>query len=421
MDIDQHVNQIVQNIVAQITSTVQSQVAEQIDAKITEIIANLDTTSILADQLSQKLDAKIGQLPIDTKSIETELKKRVSTLGDNLASVIQSKSLEIASESIARQVNSVDFDLLCQTTLLDAIREAKLNFPAGSIPAASVKTVELKLHGGQIQGGIIESFGSTGIDDKATSCQLTIMDDVTVVENNLLTRDLTVKGTTTIEGDLNVTGTIPVTSPMYISIVNAATNNVRTSLDATVFAGYSDTVFKQIKEKGLDLNKITLNGLDIVDGNNLSPSITYSGLQKLGVLSELQVSGESLLAQTFYTANKRVGINTLEPTQVLSIWDQEIEIGFGKLEAGVGSIGTSRNHSLVLTTNGKQNIVLKPDGSIQTNKISIGAVTLYSSLNPPANNEPKGTVVFNANPTLGGPLGWISLGDAKWANFGYID
>lgn len=421
MDIDQHVNQIVQNIVAEITTTVRTQVAEQIDAKITEILANLDTTSILAEQLSRKLDAKIGQLPINTKSIETELTNRVTVLGESLSSTIQAKSLEITTESIARQVNSIDFNTLCQTTLIDAIRESKLNFPKSSIPASAISSADLVLHGGQIKGGIIESFGSTGIDDKASSCQLTIMDDITVVENNLLTKDLTVKGTTTIEGDLVVTGTIPETSPMYTSIVNAATVNVRTSLDATVFAGYSDTVFRQIKEKGLDLNKITLNGQDIIDGNNLSPSITYSGLQKLGVLSELQVSGESLLSQTLYTSNKRVGVNTIEPTQALSIWDQEIEIGFGKLEAGVGTIGTSRNHSLVLTTNGKNNIVLKPDGSIQTNKISIGSVTLYSSLMPPSTNEPKGTVVFNANPTLGGPLGWISLGDANWANFGYID
>jgi len=29
--------------------------------------------------------------------------------------------------------------------------------------------------------------------------------------------------------------------------------------------------------------------------------------------------------------------------------------------------------------------------------------------------------VFNSNPSLGGPLGWVSLGDARWANFGIID
>ena len=110
MDIDQHVNQIVQNIVAEITTTVRAQVAEQIDAKITEILANLDTTSILAEQLSRKLDAKIGQLPIDTKSIETELTNRVTVLGESLSSTIQAKSLEITTESIARQVNSIDFN-----------------------------------------------------------------------------------------------------------------------------------------------------------------------------------------------------------------------------------------------------------------------------------------------------------------------
>ena len=247
------------------------------------------------------------------------------------------------------------------------------------------------------------------------------MDDITVVENNLLTKDLTVKGTTTIEGDLNVTGTIPESSAMFIKFVEAATNNVRTSLDQVVFKNYADMVLSAIKTDGLDLNKIKLNGEDIINGGNLSNSITFSNLQRVGQLSELQVRGESLLGETLYVSGKRVGINTIEPAQTLSIWDQEIEIGFGKQSTNVAVVGTPRNQTLILSSNGKNNLTLLPDGSITISRMTLGAVSMLSGSAPPGNNEPKGTIMFNSNPSLGGPMGWVSLGDARWANFGIID
>ena len=271
----------------------------------------------------------------------------------------------------------------------------------------------------QITGGIITKFGSTGIDDQATACQVTIMDDVTVVENNLLTRDLTVKGTTTIEGDLNVTGTVPESSPLFKNVVEAATNNIATN--QSLLTSFAGKVVSQIKQDGLDLTKILVNGQTAIDGSNLGPSITYSSLQHVGTLSELQVSGETLLSQTLYTTGKRVGINTIEPTQALTLWDQEIEFGFGKQTNGVGIIETPRNHTFILSTNGKNNLTLTPDGATTVNKINMGTMSFSVDDKPPSDNQPKGSVVFNSNPSLGGPLGWVSLGDAKWANFGIID
>lgn len=421
MDIDQHVNSIVQNIVAQITTTVQAQVAEQIDAKITEILANLDATSILADQLSQKLDAKISQLPIDTKSIEAFLKTKLDNVSSTLSAQIQQRSVDAAQDYITQQVNNINFQNLCQSTLSLAIQNQTFKYPVNSIPGAAINATDWLISGNNIKGGIITNFGSTGIDDKSTGCQLTIMDDVTVVENNLLTRDLTVKGTTTIEGDLNVTGTVPETSPLYINIVNAATNNVRSTLTRTLFDGFTDTIFQQIKENGLDLNKITVNGEDVIDGSNLGNKITYSNLQRVGVLQELQVEGESLLGQTLYATKGRVGVNTIEPTQALSIWDQDVEIGFGKQSNNTGVIGTPRNQTLVLSSNGKNNVILTADGATAVNQLNIGPISITSGSMPPSTNLPKGTIILNENPSLGGPMGWVSLGDARWANFGVID
>ena len=421
MDIDQHVNQIVQNIVAEITTKVQAQAMDAITLKIDEVINTLDYTSMLSNKLSQKLDIKLSNLPIDKNTIEAELTNRVEKLARNLSMTVEQQSVKIINDTVSRYVDQIDFKTLYQTTIISAIQNNKITFPEASIPCSAIQVENLQLSGDNIVGGIIQQFGSTGIDDKSSACQLTIMDDITVVENNLLTKDLTVKGTTTIEGDLNVTGTIPESSAMFIKFVEAATNNVRTSLDQVVFKNYADMVLSTIKKDGLDLNKIKLNGEDIINGGNLSNAITFSNLQRVGQLSELQVRGESLLGETLYVSGKRVGINTIEPAQSLSIWDQEIEIGFGKQSTNVAVVGTPRNQTLILSSNGKNNLTLLPDGSITISRMTLGAVSMLSGSAPPGNNEPKGTIMFNSNPSLGGPMGWVSLGDARWANFGIID
>lgn len=421
MDIDQHVNQIVQNIVSDITTKVQQQAMSAIEAKIAEVIAALDTKTMLGERLGQKIDERLNLLPIDSKTIEAELTSRVSKLATNLANTVQTQSIALVNETIQAQVLKVNFQELCQATLISAIQNNKFTFPEQSIPLSSVVTTGLQITGDAVVGGIIKNFGSTGIDDKATACQLTILDDITVVENNLLTRDLTVKGTTTIEGDLIVTGSVPESSAMYVSLVKSVADTVKLNLNDTLFSGYADTVFNRIKDSGLDLNKITLNGTEIVNGGNLSNNITFSNLQRVGTLSELRVSGESLLSQTLYTSNKRIGINTVEPASALSIWDQEVEIGFGKRSENTAVIEVPRNQKLIIGVNNKNNLVLLPDGSVTVEKITVGATTLSSASTPPSYDAQQGTIVFNSNPSIGGPLGWVSLGGARWANFGFVD
>lgn len=420
MDINDNVNSIVQSIVDQITTQVQSQAIATIERKIEEVVANIDYTSMLSNLLSEKLDRKITQLPISTNAVEKELISRVAAMTQNLSDQINATALKTTQESINQQLNAIDFTALFQATILGAIQSKSLAFPDASIPGSAIVVNDLRLTGDNINSGIVTNFGSTGIDDKATACQVTIMDDVTVVENNLLTKDLTVKGTTTIEGDLNVAGVMPETSPMFRQFVVAATNNVRTSLDKSLFDTYSATVFDKIRTNGLDLTKITLNGQTVVDGGMLSNSITISNLQKVGVLNELQVLGESLLGETLYVTKNRVGINTIEPTQTLTLWDQEVEFGISKQSKDTAVMGMPRKQTLIISSNGKTNLSILPDGTVSADTIRIGTVTLTSG-STPSNDQPIGTIVFNANPTMGGPLGWVSLGKARWANFGLVD
>lgn len=296
-----------------------------------------------------------------------------------------------------------------------------IDFPDSSIPLSALDLKERRISGDAIKGGIIENFGSTGIDDRANDCQVTILDSSTVVENNLVASSLTVKGATTLEGDLILRGVIPVDSPAFSRLVDHASTKIKSDLDESLFQEYADIVVENIKRDGLDLTAIKVNGKEVIRNNQIAPGITDSSLQTVGVLKQLQVSGESFLSGSLYASPRRVGINTMEPSAALSVWDEEIELQIGKRAKNYASINTPRSQKIVIESDGNENLVCDTDGSVKVNKLKIGYQMFSSESQAPSYESTKGTVVFNANPSLGGPMGWICLGGAKWANFGIID
>ena len=240
------------------------------------------------------------------------------------------------------------------------------------------------ISGNQINGGIITEFGSTGIDDRATACVLTLLDESVVIENNLLTRDLTV------QGNLAVRGMIDESSPFFMQITNAVTKNLA------------------IVEKP----SLPAVGADWVS----------SVPAALGPPQGLQSAGECLLDSTLYVSDKKVGINTIAPTAALTIRDAEAELRIGKLRYGTVQIVAPGNQNLILSSNFKPNIILADDGSTLIEELYVGGpVKITSASSPPRGDGEKGHIVFNANPSKGGPMGWVCLGADTWANLATID
>ena len=118
--------------------------------------------------------------------------------------------------------------------------------------------------------------------------------------------------------------------------------------------------------------------------------------------------------------NGRVGINTRDPQHALSVWDQEVEIGFTKRQRDVGMLGTPREQSLILSANRHDNLVLNHDGSITVNRFFLRGTEIGVVDATPSTAAPRGSVMFNGNPTPGSPAGWISLGDGAWTRFGTL-
>jgi len=65
-------------------------------------------------------------------------------------------------------------------------------------------------------------------------------------------------------------------------------------------------------------------------------------------------------------------------------------------------------------------MVLDVEGGVTAQTLTIGKVTFGSSIALPSHDAQKGIVLFNENPEIGQPIGWVSLGGARWASFGIV-
>jgi len=419
MDLNTHLAKIVEGLVADITSNVLVRVDSAISAAINNRLAAYDYAAHIQEAANSAFERRISEYTVDPKRLENRIVGKINETID----AAQDQTRTLVEAQVQERLSTVDFQraITDSVSTIVADRMTEFVFPPNSIDPAALKLLDLEITGDNIRGGIIENFSSTGIDDRASQVAVTVLDDATVIENNLLTKDLTVEGSMTINGKFVVNGTVPEDTEFFKTLVANSTTSTLNSLDHTLFNRYSTVIFNQIKQDGLDLDRITLNGHEIAKSNSLGSSIINSNLQTLGELRELKVSGESLLAQTLYVTPRRVGINTIEPSAALSIWDDEIEIVAKKKSRDIGILGTPRKQNLVLSANNKDNIVLADDGSVQIDHLKIGSMQFTTANSPPNFVSERCHVIWNTNPNPGGPLGWICLGGANWANFGIID
>lgn len=413
------IESVVKNLISDIQVNLNDRIEQSIVNHVRSTLDNYDFESKINLLTSLKLDNKISQFEIRPVDVEAKL----SLAADNIIASLDKQAKSQILSDIARKIDTIDFTQSVTNAVAQQF-EARIDraiWPEESINFSAIKKDSIQISGDSVSGGIITSFSSTGIDDRASNCIVTILDQHTIVENNLIAASADIKGDLKLEGDLILKGTIPAESPAFINIVDNAAAKVASNLDDNLFEGYSNKIFDKIKQQGVDLNQITIEGEAVITGNRIGLKITESNLQKLGVVKELQTSGETFLSESLYISNRRVGINTIDPGHALSVWDQEVEIVTGKRSQDTGMIGTVRNQDLIISSNNKKNLVCKGDGSVQVENLIVGTVTMTSASVIPTTNMPLGTIVWNDKPEIGKSIGWVSLGGARWAKFGTIE
>lgn len=421
MDINQQLQPIITGMIQELKTQINAELREQLSSEIVKTLATTELTSIINEAIRNQVNARLDKFDFAGTG-EVELKSAFKKITDNVAKNLFATTNQQINDYVNQKLSQVNVQETVQSVVHSAIGEnlKGTTFPEGSIPHTSVNFKGLKITGDSIEGGIITKFASTGIDDLATGVQMTVMDRGVAFEKGLFSPELNVTGNLTVKGNL-IFADVDVTTPGFKRLVDETSQAVRVNLNSELFNGFSNTIFDRIKTEGIELNKITQEGKEIINGNQLGYHIVDSNLRRLGVVEDLQTSGETLLVDTLYVQQGRIGINTMEPSYPLSIWDQEVEIIATKHTENTGFFGTARNQVLILGSNNKQNITLQPDGSVEVDVVSIGPVVMTSGNRIPNYEGRAGHIVWNDTPTTGGPIGWVCIGGPRWASFGRID
>jgi hypothetical protein len=420
MDINQQLQPVVTSLLDSLKGSIEAELRNKISDEVVKTIANTEVNIIVERIITQRLNERVAEFNIETKTRQ-QLEQTLTQITNQLSTGLAKSANEQITAEVARRVAVMDIGPIIQGIVENRINNLVQTgaFGKESINHNSIDFKGFKFSGDVVKGGIIENFGSTGIDDRATQVAMTLMDQAVAFEKAVWTPSAIIKGKLTVEGDLVVLGDIDSNSPAANTLANMAVEKIKA--DTELLELHSDVVLASIGQKGIDLKRITQDGREIVNGNQLGYQITDSNLQRVGMLRDLQTQGEALLSDTLYVTGKRVGINTIEPSAVFVVWDEEVELVITKHSGDTGYIGMPRFQRLVLGANNKDNLILDTDGSVEIENLRVGNTPMSSATAIPDYNAITGTIVWNENPAQGGPVGWICLGATRWAKFGIIE
>ena len=422
MDLNNQLQPIVASMLNELKGSISAELRQQVSTEVVKTLASTELTAIINDLVSKQVQARLDKFDFvgtGEQEVKIAFKQITDQVNKNLAANTGKQITDWVNQKLAAVNVREAVESVVQTAIGENLKGS--TFPEQSIPHTSINFKGLKITGDSIEGGIITRFGSTGIDDLTSRVQMTLMDNAVAFESALHTPQANITGNLVVKGNVVFYGEMDNTTPGFKKLVSDTSAAVRQELNQELFDGFSATVFDKIQTDGLDLDKITQAGKEVIQGNQLGYHIVDSNLRRVGVIEDLQTSGETLLVDTLYVQNGRVGINTMEPSHPLSVWDQEIEIVASKYTQDTGFIGTARNQTLVVGSNNKQNLTLLPDGTVEVEVLSIGPVVMTTGNRVPNYEGRAGHIVWNDTPSLGSVIGWVCIGGSRWAPFGRIE
>jgi hypothetical protein len=329
--------------------------------------------------------------------------------------MIQTLVEQAVQQNIMSAVASLEQDPVWLEKIENMINQAVVLETIARIGSMDINTVvrqRVDENMRKIRQDLVNNFASTGISDLASSCQLTITDSDTVVENRLVASEVTVVNGITIK-DLAVTGSINTDNAAWITLADNISNSTLAKVNDTWRDQLVQQVVAEIGENGIDFSAVNIGGSPLVTGNQLSQAVTESNLQSVGVLNKLSVTGDSHLG-TVHVINRRLGINTDTPESALSVWDEEVSVVVGKHKSQHAYIGTARDQSLSLGINRTPYLDIDNTGLTTVRKLQIGVHKISHSPQVPGWAGTKGDVVFNADPKDDRVFAWVCTGGFNW-------
>lgn len=263
-----------------------------------------------------------------------------------------------------------------------------------------------------------KNFRTAGIADTASSLQLSVMDDVVVIEKETVTQDLTVEHDALIKGDVLIQGSIGIQG--RINVDNETWHELSDHVGRVTYDRVKNEFAKELTDnmlstvkQGIEIENITVGGQSLISNDTLSSGVTKSSLQQLGTLDSINVVGTSRFAQTLNVVKGRVGVNTHEPDSALSLWDEETNVSIGKLSKNTSFVGSSRKQNLAIGVNRQNHIEIDSEGLTTIQQLKVGRHRVSWGTEVPGYSGTKGDIVFNINAN-DGIFAWVCLGAFRW-------
>jgi len=370
--VDQQVNvlleEYVKQVVGQHTYQIQDQITQRLDGIADDVVKKV---ALVLKAMNTKDDLK--------ESIDQQVNALIDT---HAKQVVGQYTFKLQKQITQR------LDVIIEDVVKKAVHTAP--FPQASIPANSIDWENFKIDP-QLLGTLprqclgIEDLSDTGIN-------LTIMNDAVVVETQLVTKQVVADNITVT--NLNITNT---EQPWIAAITKNVVENLVLPDPTEQITAIGGRIENRVNELASQINRTT-------------------------EMKELDVVGEAYLSGVLYTGpgNKRVGINTMEPSDALTIWDQETEVVIGRHSNQESYIGSRRRQSVNIGANNKVGIKIDSEGTVKINKLELIGRTIDISETVPGDPAKKGDIRLNSNPASGQPIGWVCLDGIRWSGFGVI-
>jgi hypothetical protein len=383
LDLEKQINQQIQDTIQRYVSSedLQTHIREQVNLAVGDIIGSV-ASKVYAEVLNSN-DIKNNI----TNIVQLEANQHIHT-----------ESLSIVRTELAKTPVKDIVEKLVKNEI--TIKFDKLDFPHGSIQPSAIAWHPKSISGNYVNGGMITDFSSTGIDDKAKSAQLTILDDHVVVEGQLTAMNITAADTIQAK-NLSLTGTLEIGTEI---------------LDHGPFSQLIQQHSQMIVDQALEpYSELIRDGRSLITGDTLAPSISQSNLRKVGNLQELSVIGDAKFSETLYISSSgKVGINTEEPRGALTVRDEDAEVSFMKTSRRTMYIGSTRNSGLEIGTNNQSQIVLKEDLIELNNAVRIMGIKFSVSGTIPESMGEPNEVVFVLSASDGQPKFYRCIGGNRW-------
>jgi hypothetical protein len=259
----------------EIEQIIQEQISVEVKDYVSKTLSSTDWVTSIENKIVQNVQSQILQKLSNIQVVPEILESIKNSVGDLLKqgkipgidqyvnAVEVSQAVDLSVEKyINTLVESLGQDPDWVEKIERMINQTVVQRTVAKIASTDINTViheRVDENLETVHQKFMKNFTSNGMADQATTLQFTIMDDVTVVENRLVAKQLEVVGTTQI-GDLTVTGSINTDNHSWNNLAEEISRRTLNKIETDWRNHLVNQVKDEICQRGIDFDTVKIQG-----------------------------------------------------------------------------------------------------------------------------------------------------------------